>query len=179
MVFFLGLTIPPLLSGKFIQEKTVVGLKNPLTSRGDFLISKDQGIVWRTQKPFLSAFSITPKGIWIIKQSDSTLQREPLHQGQVGGAMELIQKILSGDPRALAKYFTVSEQGDSAVWTLDLKPLDPLLARVMTGIRMQGGSHVDHIEFMEGNGDRTRIEFTDVVDNAGDLKLWQSAAFRD
>ena len=39
-------------------------------------------------------------------------------------------KVLAGDPSSLSKAFKVTEQGDSASWSMELKPLDPVIARV-------------------------------------------------
>lgn len=177
-----GVLAPDLLSGKFTQEKTVVGLKKPLVSRGDFLVAKDKGVIWRTQKPFRAAFAITPKGIWSLREegaAGSGLKREALHKGKVDAAMEMIQKVLAGDRAALGKTFIVKEGGSPSAWTLDLKPKDRMVARFMAAVRLEGGTHVNLIDFQEANGDRTRITFTDVAESGGDLATWQATAFRE
>jgi hypothetical protein len=173
------LASPPLLSGRFSQEKKVVGLKKPLLSQGDFLVERDKGVIWRTQKPFAAAVAVTPKGIWSLKQAGEGLKRSPIHQGNLGVAMDMIQKVLAGDPSSLSKAFKVTEQGDSASWSMELKPLDPVIARVITAIRLQGSSHVDQVEYSETNGDKTRIAFTGVAAGAGTLSAWQAAALKD
>lgn len=173
------LASPPILSGKFTQEKNIVGLKRPLLSQGDFLVARDRGVIWRTAKPFAAAVAVTRKGIWSLKPSGTGLQRESIHQGNLGVAMDMIQQVLAGDPASLDKAFAVSGQGDAKAWTLDLKPLDPVVARVILSIRLQGGRHVDHVEYAEANGDKTRIDFSGVADDAGDLASWQATAFRD
>ncbi len=173
------LAAPPVLSGSFAQEKIIVGLKKPLLSRGDFLVARDKGVIWRTLKPFAAAVAVTQKGIWSLKQNGAGLTRQAIHQGNLGLAMDMIQKVLAGDPAALDKVFTVAEKGDSAAWTLDLKPLDPIVARVILSIRLQGGRRVDRVEYAEANGDKTRIEFSAAADNGGALASWQAVAFRD
>jgi hypothetical protein len=173
------LASPPILSGIFAQEKRIVGLKKPLLSQGDFLVARDKGVIWRTQKPFAAAVAVTQKGIWSLKRSGGDLKREAIHQGNLGVAMDMIQKVLAGDPSSLAKVFSVAAKGDAAAWTLDLKPLDPVVARVILSIRLQGSKHVDHVEYSEANGDKTRIDFSAVADTAGELGSWQAVAFRD
>jgi hypothetical protein len=173
------LASPPLLSGRFSQEKKVVGLKKPLLSQGDFLVERDKGVIWRTQKPFAAAVAVTPKGIWSLKEAGTGLKRSPIHQGNLGIAMDMIQKVLAGDPSSLSKAFKVAEQGDSASWSMELKPLDPVIARVVASIRLQGSSHVDQVEYSETNGDRTRIAFTEVAAGAGSLAPWRTAALKD
>jgi hypothetical protein len=173
------LASPPLLSGRFSQEKKVVGLKKPLLSQGDFLVERDKGVIWRTQKPFAAAVAVTPKGIWSLKQAGTGLKRSPIHQGNLGIAMDMIQKVLAGDPSSLSKAFKVAEQGDSASWSMELKPLDPVIARVVASIRLRGSSHVDQVEYSETNGDRTLIAFTEVAAGAGSLAAWRTAALKD
>ncbi|HKP94985.1 MAG TPA: outer membrane lipoprotein carrier protein LolA [Fibrobacteria bacterium] len=171
------LAAPPVLSGNFVQEKTIVGLKKPLVSRGDFLVVRGKGVIWRTRKPVSAAVSVTPKGIWSLKPSASGLKREAVHQGDLGLAMDMIQKVLSGDPASLAGTFDVKEAGTAAAWSLDLRPLDPVVHRVISSIRLEGGKYVDRVEYAEANGDKTRIGFSAVADSAGELGAWQAAAF--
>ncbi|MDB5050192.1 MAG: outer rane lipoprotein carrier protein LolA [Fibrobacteres bacterium] len=176
------LASPPILSGRFTQEKRIVGLKKPLISTGDFLVVRDKGVIWRTQKPFAAAVAVTRKGIWSLKRTGADLKREPIHQGNLGAAMDMIQKVLAGDPASLAKAFSVtkeSEVGGGGGWSLELKPLDPVVARVILSILLQGSKHVDRVEYSETNGDKTRIDFAGVADNAGELGSWQADAFRD
>lgn len=173
------LASPPLLSGRFSQEKKVAGLKKPLLSQGDFLVERDKGVIWRTQKPFAAAVAVTAKGIWSLKQAGTGIKRSSIHQGNLGVAMDMIQKVLAGDPSLLSKAFKVTGQGDSASWSMELKPLDPVVARVITAIRLQGSAHVDRVEYSEANGDKTRIAFTDVAPGAGSLAAWQAAALKD
>ena len=171
------LSAAPLLSGKFVQEKTIAGLRKPLVSRGDFLVARDQGVIWRTQKPFLAAVSVTPKGIWALRETEGEIRRDPIHQGNLGVAMDMIQKVLAGDPASLKQAFAVLEKGEPGNWTIDLKPLDPVVARVITGIRLTGAKHVDRVEYAETNGDKTRIDFSAVADNPGALTAWRAIAF--
>jgi hypothetical protein len=173
------LVSPPILYGKFTQEKTIVGLKKPLISHGDFLVVRDKGVVWRTQKPFASAVSVTRKGIWSLNPTGQAIKRAPIHQGNLGVAMDMIQKVLAGDPASLSRIFSVAETGDAQKWAMDLKPLDPVVAKVINSIHLQGGKQVDQVDYLEANGDRTRIDFTDVVPDAGDLGPWQSVALGD
>lgn len=181
---------PPLLSGSFVQEKTVQGLKKPLVSRGDFLVAKDKGVIWRTRKPFEEAVAVTPEGIYSLREEKGAVRRQALHQGNLGAAMDMVQKVLSGDAGQLAKAFKVNEvsavdtvQGRAVrTWTLELTPLMPAMAQVLTAIRAEGAegsAYVRRVEYREANGDRTRIRFSDVREEAGALGPWQATAFGD
>ena len=177
--FTARLASPPLLSGDFTQEKRIAGLKKPLISQGQFLVARDKGVIWRTRKPFAAAVAVTRKGIWSLQPAGGGIQRESIQQGNLGMAMDMIQKVLAGDPASLDRIFAVAEKGGAEGWTLDLRPLDPMVARIILSIRLQGRGHVDRVEYAEANGDMTRIDFTAVADNAGELASWQAVAFRD
>jgi hypothetical protein len=49
----------PVLQGEFEQSKSLKGFKNPLVSKGEFLLARSQGIVWETKQPFASTLVIT------------------------------------------------------------------------------------------------------------------------
>jgi hypothetical protein len=171
------LASPPILSGKFVQEKKISGLSRPLVSRGDFLVDRGQGVIWRTLKPFDAAVAVTGKGIWSLSSLDGVVKREAIHQGNLGTAMDMIEKVLAGDVMSLKKFFKVTEGGTAEAWTLDLEPLDPVVARVIQRLRLQGSKNVDSVDYFEANGDSTHIVFSSVKPAAGPLGAWAGAAF--
>jgi hypothetical protein len=167
----------PVLSGKFVQEKKIAGLSKPLVSRGDFLVVNDQGVIWRTLKPFDAAVAVTGKGLWSLTQEAGVVKREPIHQGNLGTAMDMIEKVLAGDVLSLKKFFKVTEGGTATAWTIDLEPLDPVVARVIKRLHLQGSKNIDSVDYFEANGDSTHIVFSGVQPAAGSLGAWSVAAF--
>lgn len=173
------LNAAPLLYGKFVQEKAIKGLKKPLISRGDFLVARDKGVIWRTQKPFAAAVAVTPKGIWSVKETAAGPARSPVHQGNLGMAMEMIRNVLAGDASALGKTFRTDAGGTDSAWTLALQPKDAGMARFIKSVSLRGGAHVDAVEYLEANGDATRIVFSDVAAGGGALAGWVAPVLRD
>ncbi|MBZ8143313.1 lipoprotein carrier protein LolA, partial [Rubrivivax gelatinosus] len=49
----------PVVRGEFEQRKTVKGFRNPLLSRGDFLVARERGVFWHTREPFASTLVLT------------------------------------------------------------------------------------------------------------------------
>ena len=43
------------LRGSFEQRKSIKGFRNPLVSRGEFIVARQRGVVWRTVEPFGSS----------------------------------------------------------------------------------------------------------------------------
>src|SRR5262245_52598561 len=62
----------PVLRGEFEQRKTIKGFKNPLVSRGDFIVAKARGVVWRTQQPFASTLVLTRDRL-LARQADGSV----------------------------------------------------------------------------------------------------------
>lgn len=178
----------PLLYGHFVQAKAIKGLNKPLTSRGDFLVAKDRGVIWRTQQPFNAAVAVTPKGIWSIKGGGAGLdpkeeaagpKRSPVHQGNLGATMGMIQKVMAGDAADLGKAFKVAEAGTDSAWTLRLEPKDAVMARFIKSVSLKGSAHVDVVEYLEANGDSTHIAFSEVAEGGGALSGWVAPILRD
>jgi hypothetical protein len=175
------LAAAPVLYGHFTQQKSIQGIRKPLVSQGDFLVARGKGVIWRTRKPFAAAAAVTAKGLWALEGGDSSRapKRTPLHQGNLGATLGMMERVLSGDPAGLEKNFTVRASGGDSAWTLHLSPKDPSWARFMRSIDLAGGAHVDSVAYLEANGDRTRISFTEVQAGGGALAAWSEAAFRD
>lgn len=175
------LAAAPVLYGHFIQEKAIQGIKKPLVSEGDFLVSRGKGVIWRTRKPFAAAAAITAKGLWSLEGGDPSHppKRKPLHQGNLGATLGMMERVLSGDPAGLEKNFAVAAAGADSAWTLRLAPKDSSWTRFVRSIQVAGGAHVDSVAYFEANGDRTRISFSAVQEGGGELAAWSDAAFRD
>jgi hypothetical protein len=171
----------PVLYGHFTQEKSIQGIKKPLLSQGDFLVARGKGVIWRTRKPFAAAAAVTAKGLWALEGGDSARapKRKPLHQGNLGATLGMMERVLSGDPAGLEKNFAVRASGTDSAWSLRLAPKDPAWARFVKSIEVAGGAHVDSVAYSEANGDRTRIAFTGVEAGGGALGAWSDAAFRN
>jgi hypothetical protein len=175
------LAAAPVLYGHFTQQKSIQGIRKPLVSQGDFLVARGKGVIWRTRKPFAAAAAVTAKGLWALEGGDSARapKRAPLHQGNLGATLGMMERVLSGDPAGLEKNFAVRASGGDSAWTLQLSPKDPAWGRFLRSIDVAGGAHIDSVAYLEANGDRTRISFTEVQAGAGALAAWSEAAFRD
>ncbi|MBP6853427.1 MAG: hypothetical protein KA164_17645, partial [Rhodoferax sp.] len=64
----------PVLRGEFEQRKSVRGFRNPLVSRGDFMVARGRGVIWRTREPFASSLALTRDRL-VARSSDGTVSR--------------------------------------------------------------------------------------------------------
>ena len=169
----------PVLKGEFEQTKTLKGFRNPLVSKGEFLVARSQGVWWHTQQPFESTLVVTKTRLFTRNADGSAgnlmdAQAEPGLQ-QVN---ELIFSLLSADLDVLADKFTIVAQPVGAAgWTLALTPRDPNLAKFLVRATLAGERDVQTVRIDEARGDVTQIRFSHQVPSAA-LSADEASRFR-
>ena len=143
---------PAVIHGPFIQEKHLRALPQPLTSKGNFVLAKEHGLLWLLQSPLRQDYRITARGI--ARRDASGWQALP---EKTAGAQQnqLFFAVLQGDSSALQRDFELTLQGDAKQWQLRLVPRSLLLKQVFTRIDISGGAYVERIELAETQGDST------------------------
>ncbi len=152
------LSKPAVVRGPFIQEKHLRALPKPLTSTGQFVLSKDLGLLWLLEKPLQQDYRIdgagiakrTPQGWQAVAQQSASAQQN-----------RLFLAVLKGDSSGLRQDFDLSLSGAADNWTLDLSPKSLLLKQIFSAIQIQGGALVQRIELRETQGDSTLLRLTD------------------
>ena len=169
----------PVLKGEFEQSKTLKGFRNPLVSKGEFLVARGQGVWWHTQQPFESTLVVTKTRLFTRNADGSAgnlmdAQAEPGLQ-QVN---ELIFSLLSADLDVLADKFTIVAQPVGAAgWTLALTPRDPNLAKFLVRATLAGERDVQTVRIDEARGDVTQIRFSHQVPSAA-MSADEASRFR-
>jgi hypothetical protein len=152
----------PVLQGEFEQSRSLKGFKNPLVSRGEFLLARNQGIVWETKQPFASSLVITRDRL-LARRADGSVatQMDASREPALRLINEVMFALLAGDLAALAHRFKVDGEVQGAQgWRLQLTPTDALLAGQFSSIALEGDQHVKQVRIAERNGDLTQIRFT-------------------
>lgn len=149
---------PAVVRGDFIQEKHLRALPQPLTSHGQFALSRDHGLLWLLQQPIRQDYRITPEGI--ARRNENGWQAvDP--QGGSARQNQLFLAVLSGDTQALQRDFQLELSGAATAWRLQLTPRGALLRQIFADIEIHGGETVTQIELHEAQGDRTLIRLLD------------------
>lgn len=151
----------PVLRGEFVQEKQLQGFKNPLRSKGDFLLARDRGVVWNTRSPFASTLVLTKEKL-LVRQADGSTQAMVDQQASpaVGTANALLLALLSGDIDSLSRQFRLREtMAADGSWRLQLVPRQGALKKIFKRIELQGDRHVRSVRLEEVRGDRTELRF--------------------
>ena len=143
---------PAVVRGPLIQEKHLRALPQPLTSRGQFVLSRDLGLLWQLQSPLQQDYRIDGQGI--AKRTPSGWQQQP---GQDVAAQQsrLFLAVLKGDHSGLAKDFQLQLSGSAEAWQLRLTPRSQLLKQIFDSIQIEGSALVQRIELHETQGDRS------------------------
>ena len=146
---------PTVVRGPFVQEKHLRALPTPLTSQGQFTLSREHGLLWLLQKPLKQDYRIDDAGI--ARRTADGWQQQP---GQDVAAQQsrLFLAVLKGDRSGLERDFDLRLSGEQHAWQLELNPHSLLLKQIFSAIRIDGGALVERIELIETQGDRTVLK---------------------
>ena len=143
--------------GPFIQEKHLRALPQPLTSQGNFVLSRELGLLWQLHSPLQQDYRIDGQGI--ARRTVQGWQQQP-GQGVAAQQSRLFLAVLSGDHQGLQENFQLSLSGNAEDWQLSLNPRSLLLQQVFRRINISGGALVERIELEETQGDSTLLRLT-------------------
>lgn len=138
--------------GEFVQEKHLRSLPMPLSSRGQFVLSKQHGLLWKVQQPFAQNYRIDEQGVALL--TENGWQSQP-GQNVAARQSRLFLAVLQGNQQALEADFILQLQGDAQQWQLQLLPKAVFLQQIFKVIEIHGGALVERIELQETQGDRT------------------------
>lgn len=169
---------PEVLRGHFAQSKQIQGFSKPLQSSGDFIVAREEGILWRTLKPFPGVLKLTRDEI-VATQGDAVAFRlNASSEPSVRIINGLMFALLNGDVAALDRQFTIVGGTAGDQWTLALTPKQAAFAKLIRSIELRGDRHVHTIAIAEANGDDTRIVFSEQSSDPAQLSAEERQRFR-
>ena len=173
------LKVAAVLKGEFEQSKTLKGFRNPLVSRGEFLVARGQGVWWHTRQPYEATLVVTRTRLF-TRNADGSASDLVDAQAEPGlkEVNALIFSLLAADPDVLADRFDVVAQPVGAAgWTLVLTPRDANIARFLVRATLTGERDVQTVRIEEARGDATQIRFSKQVPAAA-LSADEAARFQ-
>lgn len=160
-----ALAEPQDLRARFRQEKRTALLKRPLVSEGAVMTGGGK-VLWRTETPQPSTMLVAGGEIRLYYPDAARLEVYRVEE-------RLAEMAASPLPRlaTLAENFAIEDRelAEGRIG-LTLVPRTELLReQVETAeiVLAPGGSHVEQIEFVDADGDRTTITFLDVETDVG------------
>jgi hypothetical protein len=152
----------PVLRGEFEQRKTIKSFRNPLVSRGTFLVARDRGVIWQTREPFASSLVVTRDRL-LTRQADGKVTSQLSAKDEPGlrAINEMLFALVAADLPALAQRFRIDgELLGPDRWRLVLVPRDASLAQWVTRIELEGDRFVRVVQLHEAQGDTSAIRFS-------------------
>lgn len=142
----------------YVERKYSPVLVASLDSSGTLVYRRPDVVEKIMAKPRAERFRILKDEVVIERGGKE--QRIPLaSQPAVAGLAASLRGVLTGDEKALERYFKLKAAGDDKAWTLELTPADASVAAVIERIVVGGrGGRVEKIETFESSGDRTVLE---------------------
>lgn len=152
------------LQADFKQEKVMALLAKPEVSTGKFVFSKPNNVLWSYEAP--------KRVQMVIAGGTMTTYYPDLNKAERLDVKRFEDRIFkymgaSGAIDELAKYFdfTFTNTPSSPTYALDLKPKTKSIAKRVQRIRIWIDKQTylsSKIEYVEGDGDITRYEFTNM-----------------
>ncbi len=168
---------PEILCGRFEQTKQLTGMKKPLLSSGRFCVAAGKGVLWRTLQPFPSTLRLTRDEILQMHGDRVAVRVEARQEPAVRIINNMLFSLLAGDLAQLETLFEGEGKVQDKQWSVALKARDPGLARVLSGVSLEGGAFVRQITLHEASGDRTSITFSAMQTGAAALAPEEAAQF--
>ncbi len=168
----------PVVRGEFEQRKTLKGFKNPLVSRGAFLVARERGVWWQTREPFVSSLVVTRERL-LSRQADGSVGTQVNASSEPGirAINEMLFALMSADLAQLAQRFRIEGQlAGKDGWSLVLVPREGALAQWVSRIELDGDRLVRHVRFVETVGDSSDIRFSALA-GAAALSREEAARF--
>lgn len=150
------------LRGRYVEEKQIALLKQPLRSEGTIAFAAPGLLVRRAEKPEPATLLLDGE---VLTVADASGQRRiDLSEHAVVRLFVLtFVNVLRGDRAALDRAYAMRFERTASGWTLELSPKPPELRRFITRARIEGhGVTVERMTLEEASGDVTRLDFSEI-----------------
>jgi outer membrane lipoprotein-sorting protein len=168
----------PVMRAEFVQNKWFPGSEKPVKATGNFLLASEDGLYWRTVTPLPMTLVVTDDFI-AIRDHQGKLRRLGSAMAQLRGYADVILAMFSAEVGEIREFFEVYFGYANKKWVIGLKPKEKRLQKYMQYATLTGDSHVEGIEFVGPNGDRTEFAFSDVQLEPPELTEAEAAIFVD
>lgn len=153
-------------AGTFVQEKYIAKNGRTLKSSGEFIFC-DEGIMWKTLKPFPSTLVLGTDYMIQISKSGQKTVTDTSSNETFKSIASTLSAVFSNDVNKLRLLFNVEFKMDGdEKWSAVLSPKDKTVALVIENIILCGSrnsamAEILSISLNESGGDRITYSFTD------------------
>ncbi|CAM2926518.1 LolA family protein [Vibrio rarus] len=166
-----------IVRGDFTQLRTIQMFAKPLSSKGQFVLSKEHGLLWQQNSPFK---------VNLVLTKDKLRQTFSGQAAQVITAQEnpmafyfshVFLSVFHGDTQALQQQFAIAFATKEKQWTLTLTPKKAPLNAVFQAIVLVGSQDINSLTLQEIRGDKTEILFSNQTHQPETLNDAEKAQF--
>lgn len=161
----------------FKQKKSLVALKKPIISTGNYIFSSEMGLYWNIGAPVNTTYVLTDDYMIERQKGFKSKVVTPKEQPAIFGLTEVFEAIFVGDLDRLSKDFAIHFVGSSSSWTIGLIPQRGLLQKMFKRVVLKGDSTVREVQLFEGNGDSTHLKFLQTVREPATLSATERRLF--
>lgn len=152
----------PLICADFTQTKSLRALQRPLISKGRVVFAAEKGVLWQVREPFPTQVLIKQDALIRWNEAGEP-QRLGFAQSPIFSALaRVFLAVFNGDMDPLTQDFAIESRVDGGGWTLALTPRDRSFAEIIARLHATGGRSIRELQILEGRGDRTQIEFSNL-----------------
>lgn len=150
------------LTGRFVHNKHLSEVPQPLVAHGEFTYARSLGVYWHTKQPFDSVFVLTQRGIVQRDEGAETIRLSAQDQPAVRVIADIFLALFTLDVSSLSSSFDLFGKSQGERWIVGLKPKSATIGSVFTQATITGAKDVEQVVLLDAHGDRTVIELADI-----------------
>jgi outer membrane lipoprotein-sorting protein len=144
---------------EFVQTRTMAALQRPQVSRGQLLVSRSEGAVWRMVEPYTVTYVLRQDSVVEIAADGTRTRRDAREAPAVARIGRIMSALVMADAAALGNDFQIEAGVTGERWHIALSPRQASIAQRLKSVRVSGREFVDSVEVEETGGDATQLQF--------------------
>lgn len=150
------------LRADFSVTKKTAAVSVPLVSEGYMVLTKEAGLLWKTEKPFADVFGFSKKSVGSVNDREQWIVKPNTYFAPMQDALE---KFLAGNTIDFERDFFVSVSGDKNHWSVVAAPRSQNLSVRLSEIQCTGSRTVQSLRIVQPDGTTTEVTFHHAVSN--------------
>lgn len=145
-------------TARFTESRTSALLREPIRAEGTLSHGASGRLEKHTTSPREERLVVEGGTVTLERGDRGRYTLRLADQPGVQALIEGLRGTLAGDLGALQRHYRVELQGGFEAWQLHLLPRDPLMAELVTDVRIAGArGDVRQVEIREASGDRSLL----------------------
>lgn len=149
----------PVITADFVQTRSLHGMKNPIVSSGNFIVSSKEGLYWDQLVPFKLIMVLTNEKLVQKVENGKPEVLTAKKSPQIFQFNQLLSSLFTINEEEINSYFDVSLSEKNALWTLELHPKKEPINKIFTVIIIKGEQFINEVELYDAQNDVTKIQF--------------------